>query len=129
MLARALLAATLLLCFAVDAQERAQSIYLSMKFERDGAEISSARVLVESAQQAEVRVDDRLKVELTATGSSTNVDLRMNVYGAEASGLALVGSPRLIVNYGQESQVSWSKNGAAYRITVTPRLYDRPANV
>ena len=116
------------LCATAFAQESTNGIFLSMKVEQGGTQVANPRLLLQDAVPAEIQIGAQLKIQVTATNESNSTDLRMKVFAEEGSGLGLVGTPRVLVTYGQESVVSWlSASGVAYKLTLTPRLVALPA--
>jgi hypothetical protein len=127
MIARNLLFAVAFACVTAPVQAQDHGIVLAMTIDQNGKQLSSPKILVQSAAPAELRVGDQLQVKLVATNASNSADVQMKVYANEGSGLTLVGSPRILVTYGENSAISWSSaSGAKYKITLAPRLASIP---
>ena len=102
---------------------------LAMTIDQNGKQISAPQVLVRSTAPAEIRVGDKLQLSVVATDISGETDIQLKVYVDEGSGLALVGTPRMLVSYGQNFSLSWSSvSGIAYRLTLLPALAALPSN-
>jgi hypothetical protein len=84
------------------------AIFVSMKVEHDGKAIGTPSVLVADAHQTRLTIGNRLQIEMVAADLADSADLRMRVYSKSDEALNLVGTPRVVVPYGQEAAVAWS---------------------
>lgn len=108
---------------ANSAHAQRNTILLSMTIDQNGKQLAAPQVVVRSAAPADIRVGNQLRLKVVATDASGKTDVQFKVYANEGSGLAFVGSPRILVTYGQYSSMSWSSgSGTNYKITLTPTL-------
>ena len=127
MVARNLLLAVAVVFATSTVQAQDRGIMLAMTIDQNGKQLSSPQLLLQSSTPAELRVEDQLQIKLVATDASNSADVQMKVYANEGSGLALVGSPRILVAYGENSVVTWSSaSGTKYKVTLAPRLASIP---
>jgi hypothetical protein len=118
-----------LTCFVSSAHAQENAIMLAMTLDQNGKQLSAPQILVRSADPAEIKVGDQLQLKVVATDSSGSTDVQFKVYADEGSGLALVGSPRILVAYGQSASLIWSSgSGTKYKLTITPTLTSTPSH-
>ena len=96
-------------------------LMISMKIERNGQTVSTPRIWSQYGKDSAVQVGNSFRIELKANDLGTSADLNMKLYANETGTLQLVSAPRIHASFSAESAVQvTSKDGAVYKVTITP---------